>query len=241
MSKYKFSYRPLGLISSALLVALSMGACTTVAKDPAPETKVVESYQSLMDSAEAAKKNGATSEALVGFERAAKQDPAQKAPWLRIAQTQFDEHNYGAAIIAAQEAQQRDNTDVTAKSIVVASGLRVSARALEQLRSSSGIPTGTMEEARGLAKMMRDALGEAILPLGEEPKVVAKPPVKRSPPPAAKPPATGTAAAGTTTTGATTPASAGTNSAAAASAAAPKATTAATPPPARKNPFDALK
>lgn len=168
-------------VTSAAVGVLTMSACsTTPSKAIVPQVQAAPSYTDLMNAANEAHKNGEAGEALALYERAAKADPAKKQPWLRIAQAQFDARNYGSAIIAAQEVQQRDNTDVTAKSIMAASGLRVAARALDQLRAANQDVVSTLEEARTLARTMRDALGESILPIEEEPAPKpARPPVRR--------------------------------------------------------------
>jgi len=152
----------LGVSAVAAVVLMTMTACAT---RPA-EIKIVEppSYSALMASADEAGKNGSSADSLTFLEQAAKAEPAKKQPWLRIAQIHFDAHVYGAAITAAQEVLQRDNADVTAKSILAASGLRVSANALEQLRAVGALGGGTRDEAQALARIMRDALGESILP-----------------------------------------------------------------------------
>lgn len=213
------------IVSFAVVTsAASMTACFSTA--PKEVTSLSgPNYTELMASADAAQTKGSTAEAMVSLERAAKADPSKKQPWLRIAQTQFDAKNYGAAISAAQEVLQRDTADVTAKSIMAASGLRVSAAALEQLREANALGGSTREEAQTLARIMRDALGEAILPppVAEvEPKpkqVVRRPPVVSKP--AAAPAPTAAAAA---------PAPAPAPKPAAKPAAEPK-----------RNPFDALR
>lgn len=141
---------------------------------PAPPT-----YKELMQSAEDAQKNGEPAEAFAFYDKAAKLDPSKKQPWLRLAQSHFDARNYGPAIMAAQEVQLRDNTDVTAKTIIAASGLRVAARALEQLRAANVQVVNTLEEARSLSRTMRDVLGEPLLPtLPQEVDVTTGQPVQ---------------------------------------------------------------
>ncbi|HET7794425.1 MAG TPA: hypothetical protein VFL64_13670 [Rhizobacter sp.] len=195
---------------------LVLSACVVAPAQLNPATP--PTYSELMASADEAHKKGGVVEAMGLYEKAAKADPAKKEPWARIAQAQFDARNYGSAITAAQEVLQRDTTDVTAKSIMAVSGLRVSAGALEQLRFANALGGGTREEAQALARIMRDALGESILPTpnaatagptGSD-KPVARPPVRRTAVPPAAPPV--------------------------ASPAAPPAT--AEP---KRNPFDALK
>lgn len=144
-------------------VMVSLGACTTAPKEPVALV-VPPSYAELMATADEAQKAGTPDKALASFERAAKTEPANKLPWLKMAQLQFDARNYGASITASQEVLVRDTTDVTAKSIMAASGLRVSALALDQLRAADALGGSTRDEAQSLARTMRDALGESILP-----------------------------------------------------------------------------
>lgn len=139
-----------------------LGACGST---PAPVKAVLPpSYADLMASAEEAHRKGGVVEAMGFYEKAAKADPSKKQPWVRIAQAQFDARNYGSAITAAQEVLLRDTSDVTAKSIMAVSGLRVSAYALDQLRMANAVGGNTREEAQALARIMRDSLGESILP-----------------------------------------------------------------------------
>jgi tetratricopeptide (TPR) repeat protein len=166
-----------GCAAGALVCsAVALSACSLLPKEIAQVNG--PSYAELMASADEAQQKGETANALEHFERATKADPSKKQPWLRMAQAQFDARNYGPAISAAQEVLQRDNADVTANSILAASGLRVSALALEQLRQANAVNVGTRQEAQLLAKTMRDALGESILPA---PVAAAPEPAKTKP------------------------------------------------------------
>ncbi len=139
-----------------------LSACVST---PSPVNAVLApSYADLMASAEEAHRKGGVVEAMGFYEKAAKADPSKKQPWVRIAQAQFDARNYGSAITASQEVLLRDTSDVTAKSIMAVSGLRVSAYALDQLRMANAVGGNTREEAQALARIMRDSLGESILP-----------------------------------------------------------------------------
>ena len=194
----KFSVQNLQrpLLACALASGLLfIGACSTTSN---PVRAVLPpSYAELMVSAEDAHRKGGVLEAMGFYEKATKADPSKKQPWARIAQAQFDARNYGSAIAAAQEVLQRDTTDVTAKSIMAVSGLRVSANAIEQLRLANALGGSTRDEAAALARIMRDALGESILPpplpaatpaVTEKPAV--RPPVRRATPEPTTAPAT---------------------------------------------------
>lgn len=204
-----------------------LGACSST--PTAVKAAIAPSYNDLMASAEEAHRKGGVVEAMGLYEKAAKADPAKKQPWARIAQAQFDARNYGSAITAAQEVLQRDTGDVMAKSIMAVSGLRVSANALDQLRLANAVGGSTREEAQVLARIMREALGEAILPPASS-VVVTPTPDKPAPrvttTTAPRRPAASPAATPATAIPATAPAA---------------ATPAAAPEPKPRNPFDALK
>jgi len=133
-------------------------------KDPQAEKRLVqEKLDEGLAAAEKAQKQGQTDQALQLLDDAARIDPAAKQPWLRKAQIHFEARQYGPAITQAQEALQRDVNDLTAKSILAVSGLRVSASALEQLRKANEVTGSTRSEAESVARIIREALGEPIL------------------------------------------------------------------------------
>lgn len=93
----------------------------------------------------------------------AKRNPDRKEPWVRMAKVQFDAENYSQAIVSAEEALQRDNTDREAKSIRAVAGLRVAAQSLTDLRNDVELKGNARSDAAGLAKVMRETLGEDVL------------------------------------------------------------------------------
>lgn len=121
--------------------------------------RIVES----LAAADKAQKLGKTSSALEELDEAIRVEPSSKLPWLRKAQIHFDARQYGQAITSAQEVLQRDANDLTAKSILAVSGLRVSAQALDQLRQANEVSGSARTEAESVAKIIREALGEPIL------------------------------------------------------------------------------
>lgn len=100
--------------------------------------------------------------------------PSDKMPWLRMAQAKFDSGNYSEAIVNAQEVLSRDAKDQVAKSIVVVSGLRLSTKALADLRSQNEISGSLRTEAQDLAKILRDSLGESALVAGHHKQTTHK-------------------------------------------------------------------
>lgn len=113
----------------------------------------------------------------------AKKNPGRKEPWIRMAKVHFDAENYAQAIVAAEEALQRDGTDRSAKSIRAVAGLRVAAQSLTDLRGDVELKGDARSDAVGLAKVMRDTLGEDVLvPPGEAEKKKKVAPVMRPKP-----------------------------------------------------------
>lgn len=165
----------------AVIVTMLSGlmACSSAPKkdDMAARLAAQEQVNENLAAADKAQKQGKTDLAIEQLDLAIKADPSTKAPWLKKAQIHFDARQYGQAITEAQEVLQRDVNDLTAKSILAVSGLRVSALALEQLRKANEVNGSTRSEAESVAKLIREALGEPIL-VPALPVAAASEPVK---------------------------------------------------------------
>ncbi|MFZ4552401.1 MAG: hypothetical protein ACOYNB_11315 [Aquabacterium sp.] len=149
----------------AIVLLIAVSACSTAPKRDAEAEKqaVQEKVGESLSAADKAHKAGQVDQAFEQIDKAIKLDPASKQPWLKRAQIHFDARQYGFAISDAEEVLQRDVNDVTAKSILAVSGLRVSAQALEQLRKVNEVSGSTRSEAESVARIIREALGEPIL------------------------------------------------------------------------------
>lgn len=155
-----------GMCCAVMASVLSgLVGCSTAPKkdDAAAKLAVQEQVNENLAAADKAQKQGKTDQAIEQLDMAIKTDPSAKAPWLKKAQIHFDARQYGQAITEAQEVLQRDVNDLTAKSILAVSGLRVSAQALEQLRKANEVNGSARSEAESVAKLIREALGEPIL------------------------------------------------------------------------------
>ncbi|AIY42706.1 TPR repeat [Collimonas arenae] len=139
--------------------------------------------------ADAAQKAGQTDKAVKLLKDATGAFPADKAPWIKLAQIRFDAENYGDAISYALEGLQRDSKDKVANSIVAVGGLRLSTKALNDLRTQNDLNGNVRTEAQGLAKILRESLGETVL-VPARPKVVTRPAATKKGAVAAKPGAT---------------------------------------------------
>lgn len=145
------------VIPSFLCVA-ALAACASTAQQPKLPTMAA-----MMSEADAAVMAGKADKAITILKGAGSAYPADKTPWLRIAQMRYDSKDYGDAIVNALAALERDPNDTLASSIVAVSGLRVSSKALAELTQTNNLSGSVRSEAQDLAKLLRSALGEKEL------------------------------------------------------------------------------
>lgn len=149
---------------SCLACAAALSACAS-APPAAPPVKAPLTIAAMMSEAEAAISLGNSEQGIALFKSAAATFPKEKAPRLRAAQVQFECHNYGEAIVHAREVLERDADDMVANSIMAASGLRVSSKALAELASRNNLTGSVRAEAQDLAKMLRENIKGPIIPV----------------------------------------------------------------------------
>ena len=153
-------------LSACLLATSGLQGCATVGGAGSAEAArqaTQERLDETLAAADKALKQGQTDQALSHLDAASRVDPSAKQPWLKKAQIHFEARQYGQAITQAQEAIQRDVNDLTARSILAVSGLRVSAQALDHLRKVNEVNGSTRSEAESVARIIHEALGEPIL------------------------------------------------------------------------------
>lgn len=220
-------------ISGVVLACGLMAGCATQSNNTASTPEAFD--KALADADAASAKGDDQDHAIALYQQLAQQNPTREEPWSRIAQIQFTQGHYGQAIVAAQEALQRDQSDRRAKSVLAVAGLRVATQSLGELRQDASLAGDAKSDAQTLAKQLRDTLGEATL---FPPEVDAKPAPKkrRYVRKVAKAPAAEESAA--TTTAAT---SAATPAPAPAAPAAPAAPTKAAQSRGASDPFSALR
>lgn len=167
---------------------------------PAP----VAALATLMAQANSAHSTGQIDKANELLKEAASAYPADKMPWVRLAQIAFEQARYGDAIVHALEALERDSKDQIAHSLVAVSGLRLSSKALGELRGSSELSGSVRQEAQELARVLRESIGESVLVPQVKPGAAAKPanrypvrPIRREPDAPPKPGAPGAEGGGT--------------------------------------------
>jgi len=152
-----------GVIALAGLVALtacSMPRPSAAAVQPAP---AIVSMDEWMARGDAALKEGDHTKARDAWRAAARDYPTAKQPWLKLSEDYFNAADYGNAVLAAQEALQRDPRDRLANSVQAVSGLRLTAGSLSALRDDSAYAVGSREEAVAVTRSLREALGEPVL------------------------------------------------------------------------------
>lgn len=178
--------------------ALFLGGCATQPPTPPAAAPAVVSLEEWLVRGDTARKEGLHEAARSAYRDGAKAYPTDKQPWLRLADDYFATGDYGNAVLAAQEAVQRDPRDSAAHSVLAVSGLRITAGSLTALREQSGYPVGSREEALDVTRRLREALGDPSLlpPAPAEPPAqpVRKPKPKPAPAPAAAAPAAAPAA-----------------------------------------------
>ena len=229
----------------ALATALLLSACAGTAPPSPPATPapaptpapVQATLQEWIHQAQSAQAAGQRERARQAWRGAARAYPTQKSPWQSLAQDYFEAADYGNAILAAQEVLQRDQQDALAHSVLAVSGLRLSMVSLDALRDRGSYAVGSREEAVGLTRAMREALGESTQPApprAEAPARAAAPVAAAKP--AAQPPRAAASAAAPVATPAVNRVPAGVARSAGpagAGAVVPVATTPAAPPAAR--------
>jgi tetratricopeptide (TPR) repeat protein len=147
---------------ACLAGALLLAACTTP-PPPAPTPAPKPTLAQVLSEADAATRAGQYDKAYTLLEKGGKAYPADKAPWLQMAQMKFDRGQYGDAISHALEALERDPDDKVANSIVAVSGLRLSGKALADLSRQNNLNGSLRSEAQELAKLLRASIGEDVL------------------------------------------------------------------------------
>ena len=144
---------------SLIACAATLTACATVPTTSTTAPKLAD----LLAKADQVAASGQKEQAIKLWSAAATAHPADKAPWVSIAQTRYAAGQYGEAIVGAQEVLVRDPNDTNANSIIAISGLRLSTRALSDLSRQNNLSGSLKTESQDLAKLLRESLGEKNL------------------------------------------------------------------------------
>ncbi|MBB1626941.1 hypothetical protein [Achromobacter sp. UMC71] len=166
-------------------MAALMAGCAATNK---PQTDA-EYKQSITQATETLASKG-SDQAVAQFQEIAVRNPSRGEPWSYIAKIRFDEQKYGEAIVAADEALNRDSEDFTAKTVRAVGGLRVAMQSLADLRADALLAGNARTDAVALAAAMRETLGQDVLfPEGRKPPRGGgtRPPPKRQDAPPVSP------------------------------------------------------
>jgi tetratricopeptide (TPR) repeat protein len=169
-----------------------LAACSTM--DGGLDQKKIKEMpvESVMSSSDKAIAAGDNEKALALLDAGAKAYPTSPQPWLKKAQMYFKAANYPSAILAAEEAIQRDPVNEEAKAIALVSSLRIAVKYVSDLRALNDLKGDVRPDAEQLARKLRDTLNATVLvPTGTK-EAAAEPEPKSAPiryrrPPAPRP------------------------------------------------------
>lgn len=167
------------LFALNIAILAMLNGCVVVPQQPT----VPPTLDDLMAKANQVSNAGQPDQAIILWREGAVAYPADKAPWLKIAQTKYAANQYGEAIINAQEVLTRDPTDNIANSMIVVSGLRLATNALKDLSTQNNLSGSILIESQSLVKLLRESLGETVLvPVAPSPPPdsTKKPPPKKN-------------------------------------------------------------
>ncbi|WP_426338927.1 tetratricopeptide repeat protein [Pseudoduganella sp. S-14] len=152
-----------GSLIAVLIGAATLAGCAADAPLQGADRAGHQTLEKMLADADRAAAAGLHVKSHAALKAAAASYPAEKAPWLQMAQMRFDRGNYSDAIVQAQEALQRDPADKQALSIIAVAGLRLSTRSLAELNQQSSLGGSVRSEAQELARTLRNTLGEDVL------------------------------------------------------------------------------
>jgi hypothetical protein len=116
----------------------------------------------MLDAADRTRADGHVQKARDAYRAAAAAFPSEHLPWVRLAQSHFEGADHGNAIVAAEEALQRNPHDQTALGILAVAGLRVSSRAVASLNEKQALGD-SRSQAESIVQTLRSVLGETSL------------------------------------------------------------------------------
>lgn len=155
--------RPLIPAMAAAACALLLSACAaddTALRKPLPPPTM----EALGAEAQRAASAGHPDQALAIWHNAAAAYPADKTPWLAMAQLKYERGQYADAIAHAQEALRRDAADTQAGRLLASSGLRLSMAAYADLQAQNSLQGAARSEAQELARQLRASLIDDVTP-----------------------------------------------------------------------------
>lgn len=157
-------------VSLSAATVMTLSACSIFPEPPnfagikpSIDKPAVPKLHDMLGKANQAVASGNKEQAVTLWKQGAAAFPADKTPWLNIAQTRHEAGQYSEAIQAATEVLVRDPSDKVANSIIAIGGLRLAIRALGDLSRQNNLSGNIRNESQDLAKLLRESLGEAVL------------------------------------------------------------------------------
>jgi hypothetical protein len=151
------------LVPVVACAIVAVVGCSTV--DGGVDQKRVKEMpvEAVISSSDKAAAAGDNEKAIALLDAGAKAYPTSPQPWLKKAQLYFKAANYPSAILAAEEAIQREPTSEEAKAIALVSSLRIAVKYVSDLRALNDLKGDVRPDAEQLARRLRDTLNATVL------------------------------------------------------------------------------
>jgi hypothetical protein len=174
------------LIFFVLSLFVLSGCAFNKVRDPSPEQEeeMKVAVEKIRVRADEAGSDGNVDDLEDDLRSLARRYPVSSLPWSALAKIRFDRDQYGLAIVAADEALQRDATDEEALYVHVAAGLRVAANSLKTLR---GLPQRSAVKTKVQADLRKLRSSLSSSPAAPATVDAATPATTSTPTPAARP------------------------------------------------------
>jgi tetratricopeptide (TPR) repeat protein len=164
-------------VLSLAISAVVLTACATTSEIPLDKTAL----QSAINDAQKKAVSRGVEYTVSELQKLTLRNPTDAEPWSQLAKVHFDREQYGQAIVAADEALQRNPKDFLAKSIWVVGGLRLAQKGIMDMRADAKLAGDAQNDALQLADAMRKVLGQTIFPSVQNTDDRFKPIVSKNP------------------------------------------------------------
>lgn len=156
--------RFIGGSTAAAFVVVFVLACTTAPTAPISPSASIPAYDDLLAMAADFSASGNQEVAIELYRHAAETEPARKEPWRHIARLNLAAGRPALALVAAEEALQRDPSDALANEVYISSAMQIARSAMQRLVASGAEPEADeLARARQLVETMGVVFGEDAL------------------------------------------------------------------------------
>lgn len=155
---------------AALCFFIVLAGCANMAPQPP------DALNAALDSAAKQAGQGQVEQAIAALQELGQRNPARAEPWIYIAKIRFDQKKYPLAIVAAEEALDRDPSDAETKMVLAQSAMRVATDSIAGLKGNSLLVATTRSRAQSLAQSLRDTYKDQdLFPTKAKPRRNAHP------------------------------------------------------------------